>query len=408
VSAITPTVDAEPIYAGPESTLLSWNGTTPESPDGRQLCYTRMPRLSPSLYIGGRTEPAELWVCDADLGHHRRLFSFHGENHNGSRSSWVDDRRIVFSAGRPFDRDYSHLMLESGGLKIDAQYKHKLEDIHVVDAESARILHGPICGDIGHYPAARKVFFSVDDPQLQDEVNRKHDAIDETGLYELDCDRGRIRKIVPFEDLRRYLLDRGYTEPISGMSHVMPNPSATRLMTRWDMVRDGRKHQALISHDMNGEERIMTESAIRPFHQLWFDDETYFAVSRGAERRIRRYAQDGSELELLGGVANHPHANGDRSWYVTDSSDRLIPLEIWLYARGQFEPAAVVDRYASPTLTYPVWSIKCHANPAFSRDGRSIYYIRPVERDLDRTPVRFVDLFRVEAVRLDVSAIVGR
>jgi hypothetical protein len=154
---------------------------------------------------------------------------------------------------------------------------------------------------------------------------------------------------------------------------------------------------------------VMTENHPRPFHQLWFDDETYMAVNLGPdERRIRRYTQEGERLEVLAGEGNHFDCTSGGNWYVTDSRDRMIPLEIWLYRRGETEPTVVLDRYESGFLTFPVWSLKCHANPVFARDGRSVYYTRPAEKSMDRTPRDYMDLFKVEAVRVSIGEIIDR
>jgi hypothetical protein len=399
--------DVEPLHRGPESTLLSWNGTCPESPDGSRICYTRMAKLSPSVDYAGKTTRAELWVCDADFNNHRRLFEFVSNNHNGSQGSWVDDSRFAFQSWRSCKKDHSHIMLEAGDWNVPDGHKHKMRDIRVIDVETGEVLYGPICAGIGHLSVGGMLYFAVTPPNMGE--NPGYPAIDEPGVYELDCDSGAVRKVVAATALHSFLESRGYTDVSEGIAHVCPNPSRTRVMCRLNMKKGAEDRTTIVSTDPEGRDMVMTENHPRPFHQLWFDDETYMAVNLGPdERRIRRYTQEGERLEVLAGEGNHFDCTSDGNWYVTDSRDRMIPLEIWLYRRGETEPTVVLDRYESGFLTFPVWSLKCHANPVFARDGRSVYYTRPAEKSMDRTPRDYMDLFKVEAVRVSIGEIIDR
>lgn len=405
MSADTTRIPTEPVCIAEESTTLSWNGTCPESPDGTHLVYTRLGALARSLYYNGQTVPAELWVCRTDLTGHRKLFEFHGINHNGSMASWVDDSRIAFLARRQCEKDYSHLLLEPANQGIPPELFNRMADIYVIDARTGDVRHGPICGSIGHEARNGCVYFGVLPQHLADE--NCHPAVDEGGIYALDCDSGAVRKIVATSTVKEFLLSLGYTDPEDTLAHVNANPSGTRVMARWGMKKDGRMHRVLLSHDMDGRDMVITETEARPFHQLWYDDETYMACSRGEGYPICRYDQRCRQLEVLGGLGNHFDGSADRRYYVSDSVYRCVPLEIWLYERGRTEPIARLARFDGAVLTFPVWSLKAHANPVFSRDGRSVYYTRPALRSLEQTPVNHADLFKIEAVKADVSAFTG-
>ena len=64
-------LNLEPYDSGAESTLLSWNGTTPESPDAKRLVYFRQPD---PVDENMRDFTGEIWVCDWDLTNHRKVF----------------------------------------------------------------------------------------------------------------------------------------------------------------------------------------------------------------------------------------------------------------------------------------------------------------------------------------------
>ena len=135
--------------------------------------------------------------------------------------------------------------------------------------------------------------------------------------------------------------------------------------------------------------------------QLWYDDHTYVAVAGASsdphpKREIARWEQDGAKLETLvsaedgTGIGNHIDLSPDREWYVTDSIYRTTPVTVNLYRHGVGTPVTTLDRH---TLTHPVWKLRAHANPVFSRDGKRVYFVHAVGET------------RVQAVYADISAL---
>jgi hypothetical protein len=108
--------------------------------------------------------------------------------------------------------------------------------------------------------------------------------------------------------------------------------------------------------------------------------------------RIMRFSKDGEELEILGGVGNHIDGSPDRKWFVGDRAYPDCPLDIMLYRRGETEPAAILDSHNFQHIT---WTLQVHPNPTFSRDGRRVYFNRPVSDS------------KTEAVFADISDIIG-
>ena len=116
-----------PIYKGPKSSLLSWNGTCPESPDQKNVVYTLMegPAEEKKETVSGK-----LCVCDINFKNHREIFDLNfycrGFNHNGSKVSWIDEKRIVF--------------------RHNNENNPVLEDIYILNIKTKEILFGPITG----------------------------------------------------------------------------------------------------------------------------------------------------------------------------------------------------------------------------------------------------------------------
>jgi len=350
-----------PIHSGPGSTLLSWNGTCPESPDGRRLTYFLMERPASEE---GETLNGEVWICDRDFGNHRKIMNAvmtcSGFQHNGAMASWIDDRRLAFR--------------ETEGGR---------ETIHIVDVDSGEPTLPPIIGSIGHYAVDHHLAFGV--PPGYEDKNPDCPGIDEPGIYMLNCDTGDVTKILATADILAFLQSKGLTpkEETPRMSHVMPNQSRTRVMARWDAV----ECQVIISANLSGEEKTLFRD--KPLHQLWHDDDTYYPVDRHNTGNICRWAQDGTLLETLAGKGNHIDMSPDKEWFVTDSMYRTSPVFVDLFRRGE---TTVQSRLNEHTIMHPVWKLMAHPNPVFSRDGTRVYFVQAISED------------RVNAVCVDISA----
>ncbi len=344
------------------SSMFSWNGTYPESPDGKRVCYTRVPSPGESA---AEPHAAALWVCDktASSGtvsfvNHRRVFDLtfrtEGYKHNGSMASWVDDGTLVFRHDAP----------DGAAAESDREL------IYVIAADSGSVLHGPIAGGLGHNACRGKIPFSVDEDDIA--VNSAYPAIETPGIYELECATGSIRRVISTDAITSFIADQKLTptERSRRIMHVMYNPSATRVMVRID----AEECETLVSSDLDAGDLVLTPN--KPLHQLWFDDETYLAVDRHDTGNIFRYTRDGEKLELLAGRGNHIAASPDRARYVTDNFYRQSPVIVQVFERGATEPAYVLDENPND---YPIWKLLAHANPVFSCDGRGVYFVRAGE-----------------------------
>ncbi|TVR53220.1 MAG: hypothetical protein EA426_18065 [Spirochaetaceae bacterium] len=344
------------------SSMFSWNGTCPESPDGTRVCYTRIERPGESESV---PHAAELWICDkrvsdgtTTFGNHRRVFNltFHAEGykHNGSMASWVDERTVVFR----------HDAADGTAAEVGREF------ISVIDVETGKVLHGPIAGDLGHYACRGKIPFSVHEHDLS--FNAAYRAITTAGIYELEFRTGAIRLVISTDDIVRFIASQNATptERSRDIMHVMYNPSATRVMVRID----AQEYETIVSTDLHGGDPVLTPK--KPLHQLWYDDDTYMAVDRHDSGNIFRYARSGEKLELLAGPGNHIAASPDRSLYVTDNLYHRTPVVVKVYEKGSLEPVYVLDQNPNDA---PIWKLRAHANPVFSRDGRGVYFVRAGE-----------------------------
>jgi hypothetical protein len=323
-----------------------------------------------------RTLPAELWVCGSDLTDHRKVFEMSmtcgGFPHNGAMPSWIDDHRVVFR------------QLTPAGPKI-----------HVLDVDAETVLFPPIVGNLGHYAAHGKVPFGIYAGEVGQ--NPEYPGIEGEGLYLLDAESGEVERVIATEAIIAFAREQGFTptERTHRLAHEMLNPAATKMMIRLSL----EECLTLFAVDLQSGETTLFP--YKPLHQLWYDDETYVGVAGassdpGDKREIARWQPDGTRLETLvssddgSGIGNHIDISPDRRWFVTDAIYHSDPVTIELYRRGRGDPVAILDRH---NLTRPVWRLRAHANPVFSRDGRRVYFVQAFEEDAVRAVVVDISLY---------------
>ncbi len=350
------------ISDGDYSTLLGMNGGCPESPDGKHIVYARKKALS------GPDKTTEIYICDRDLTNHRKVFEVHCGNHNGPSASFIDNERIVFRGG--------------SDLKESIFYIYNIVE--------NKVEFGPIFGKESHCAEKHKFPFSITPRQLG--KNPQYPQIDEVAVYELDCDTGEVKKIMSLEKMKEYLESLGYktTEMTTSVSHVQYNPDVTSVMMRVGLAD---KDAVLVGYDIaDGTYHLIPN---KPVHQLWFDNDTYMAVYQYHDgtrwhmdkSRINRYSKDGEIIEVLGGIGNHVDGSPDRQYFTGDSMYPDEVIKVFLYKRGQVEPIAELDAH---TFYKCAWELQIHSNPSFSRDGKRIYFNRPVSEE--KTQAVYVDI----------------
>lgn len=359
--------DLIPISANEYSTLLGMNGGCPESPDGKLLVYAKKESLNNTE--SGNTE---VWICTTNLKDHRKVFEVNCGNHNSVSATFISNNTIVFRG-----------------------IINKLSCFYILDINTCKVLYGPIMAKESHCAQNNKYPFSISTGY--ENKNPDYPEIDGIGIYELDCTTFKIKKVLCSYELLDFIRIKGYTPNAHtvNMSHVQFNPSATQVMMRLS-VEECKIFGALGCYDMiTGEKFIIPD---KPVHQLWFDDNTYMATYQHHNgqtiemhsSRIKRYTRDGEVLEVLGGIGNHIDGSPDRQWFVGDRAYPGYDMDILLYKRGEIEPAAILD---SHRFLKAIWDLKIHANPSFSRDGKRVYFNRPVSED--KTQAVYVDISKI-------------
>ena len=320
------------IPASNATSVWGYYGVSPESPDGKRLCYV----VYPEPIDLGRQErypvyPAELWVCNRHGGGHRMLSKGHDSVHNGLSQSWVDNTRIVFAA--------------------DATC--------IVNADTGKMNFGPFEGFTpAHSAVGGKVLMHNADAE-----SPKH-----PGLHELDTATGEMRLVLP------------YTKSIH---HAQYSPDGRKVL----FTTNNNYNLTVVRLDGTG---LRTLPGRKPMHFQWFDDETFFGyadkavvgVDLGKHRakELYRWDLDGKIIEQLAGYGCHGAARADRAYFVGESWYRTKPISLRLYARGGRDPLTTFFSHSFFQLTWQDGG-RHHVNPSFSRDGTRIYYNKAVNEN---------------------------
>lgn len=331
-------------YSG--TTLFGMNGGCPESPDGKHIVYSCKKDLETNIQ--------ELWLCNTDFTNHRKVFDAQMYNHNGLSSTFVDNDRVVFRSSHEGASQIYIINIHTGAI----EYK--------------------VVGKEGHRAENNKFPYNTPD-----------------AVYWLDCDTGKVKTIFETSTMVSEIIKAGYTptQHTVNMSHMQLNPSATKVMMRIGVSDVNCKGGALLGgYDI--QTGVFSFIPNKPVHQLWYDNESYMAITLLQDgtpweyaSRIDRYSIGGEILENLGGVGNHIDGSPCREFFVGESLYRGGEIELYLYKKGVQEPLAILD---SHNFQKAARELKVHMNPSFSVCGKRIYYNRPVSDD--RSVAAFVDI----------------
>ncbi|WP_090390245.1 TolB-like translocation protein [Niabella drilacis] len=334
------------------SAVFSFYNTTPESPDGKVLVYVRCKK---EPYGREESVPGELWTCTRDLENHRKLADIDGTvAHNGVEAQWIDNDRIVF-----FDK---------GRIRIVAARTGK-------DLLTKKIS----CAGLGHYPINHKILYNI----------YSGEGTGEPGIYELDGDTFETKLVLSNADIAKIplpsFLPGDQVAPVKDWRalHCQYAPDGKKIAFRLDVgpFEEGQL-QGICNRDGSGL-TIMTQT----LHSIWYDN--------GSLIGHLRYEKDGKKpgdpklrftlvrVDLEGNIlqrnitpkGNHLCISPDRQWVASETFYQTNPVVFTLYPDGHPGKAIEIARYNPYDI---VWKRRFHVNPAFSRDGKRLYYSRPL------------------------------
>lgn len=344
--AVTPGVVDERVSPQTDKTSeFGYYNTCPESPDGTKIAYV--------VYDGkpgikGGT-PGGLYLCDADLTHHVKIRDIAKISwHDGANVMWVDNDTIAYTDRPPGKGTLTFLVRRNGDL--------------VCDPVQARVGQGEA-------PNGTIVLW------VDSKIYPKGSSLGPNGFY-LYKD-GVVKKAVDLEKDLGVLRDRigGSDNTHDWMiAHPQLSTNGSHISIRLD---PGKGLETLVTVKIDGTDARLFEIAKKPLHQQWYDDTTLFGHHRGGPDNLKalRWDRDGKYIETLAGPGNHLGISPDRRHLVSENIYQSDPVVMKLYRTGHTEPLAVLMSVPQGST----WTSSTHVNPAFSRDGKKVYFNKPVD-----------------------------
>jgi len=330
-------------------------GTSPESPDGRRIVYVAFD-WTPEAGENDASKKAgfskgALYVCDADLRNQVKIRDVtRARWHDGAMQIWLDNDTLAYMDYLPAKRCYATYVVRRNGDSV----------------------LGPLEAQVGHgdTPDA-SVLLIVDKKKYPD-----GSSLGRSGLYLYKA--GGVTQVVDLEKDLGPLKDRlkSSDAPADWMiAHAQLSPKGTSISIRLDT---GKGLENLVTCKVDGSDVREFKIPKKPLHQQWYDDTTLFAHRRGGgpdQLKAQRWDRNGNLLQTLSGPGNHLGISPDRKYLVSETIYETDPVVMRLYRTGNTEPLAVLMNVPQG----PIWKNGTHVNPAFSRDGRRVYFNKPID-----------------------------
>lgn len=332
-----------------QATEIGCFGTSPESPDGREIVYVAFDWQREEM--GANFSKGALYLCDSDLKNHRKLKDLARVRwHDGAMQIWLDNDTLAYMDYLPEKKYYVTYVIRRNGDRVA----------------------GPFEGGLGHGDTPNNsVLLVVDKKQYPNGSN-----LGSNGVYLYR--EGVVTQVMNAEKDLGPLKDQleGSDVPTDWVIyHPQLSPGGSYISIRLDT---GKGIENLVTCAVGGTDVRIFRSSKKPLHQQWYDDTTLFAHQRGGgpdQLKGQRWDRDGKHLETLSGPGNHLGMSPDRKYLVSENIYTSDPVVMKLYRAGNPEPLAVLMNVPAGSI----WNRSTHVNPAFSRDGKRVYFNKPVD-----------------------------
>lgn len=330
-----------PILIGPDnmSSCFGSYNTSPESPDGKMISYVKIFSEQKERYD---QMTGELWICNADLSDHKKLADLNNFNtHNGVETQWIDNSSIAYAI--------------NGQLKIINLNGEEL--VSPIDVFS-----------IGHEPHNNKILYSA--------ISEKTNLYT---IYEYDIATNQKTEIANASTFKEAVTRFAMTDTTKvserKIRHLMYSPDGSKIALRIDFAGKGEIDNHLVTFDKSGGD--IQFFGPKPMHFAWYDNSSIMghdnqvADSNPNDKSARRWTRNAEYIETLAGPGNHLAASANRTLIASESWYRIFPVILSVFRKGE-TTAFWQDTISKDGKS--VWELGNHVNPAFSRDGKRVYY----------------------------------
>lgn len=337
-------VDMVKVARGDGFSGFGYYGISPESPDGTRVVYIQFHKPPTSLK---EWCPASLMICDSDFNNHRVLMDIpEVRTHNTAMAVWIDNTYIAY----------------------ESRYQ-----TYIIDANSGELKWGPLKGTLNHYAYNGKILISID----------KGDDHTRRGLYEFDSYTGSMRLVVSHDHLlstfKGRLKDAEESLGVWKIQHGQYSPDGE--MIAFKFMNFTADEKSFITCSIEGDNFTFTND--KPLHFQWLDNTTLLGHDSlvKEDRLLKQWSPIGEIIDTIAGTGNHPAVSPNGKLLVSESWYREEDISLFLYQYGSVTPLLTIPLGHYPNV---VWELKAHINPSFSRDGKRIYFNRPVSDGLSQ------------------------
>lgn len=319
-----------------EDALLSYFHQFPDSPDGKKLVFT----------IFKPDDKMDVVVKELSTNQFFTINTVNGtQRHSGTHPLWIDNQTLVYGSNR--ERKIFLHNIYTG--ELNEFVGQQLSDFSSVN---------------------NKVLFIIKDSKFKE------------GVYVLDIKTKQTECLIGLEDVKKIKDEIKTDIPMKGWNFDHPywSPDGTKIMFQIKAklrTKSGKtkKRQAFyLFADADGTNIRFVGP--KPMHIQWWDNESIFGFETADNKHhLNRHDLNGNILEEdTAGHGNHGTVSPDRQWVVTDNWYQADPIKVFLYRKGNVNPTKTLFQQPRLVNGKDFWDVHSHIHPAFSRDGKRVYF----------------------------------
>ncbi len=360
---------------------FGYYNSTPESPDGRYILFTRYKEI-PTI---NKQVVGIITLYDTMKGSYKEIMEVPNANiHDGVMGLWVDNETLAYQDGElsPINLDeYEYLK------------KGYYDRVSIINIYTKKKWTSSIHGRLGHESINGKIL-----------ITAMHPLFNKWGLYEVDA-KSHTEKFICDPSIYASLVEKKVSEGRDTkywkLLHATYSPNGKRVAMRLDVRREGEmlngggSQTTTVIINTDGSNPIYFGE--QPLHFGWYDNKTITGFCgdskngplQNGEFQMKGFEKEGGGLyrfelepirciEKLSAFGNHIGISPDKMWYASENWYQEDSVELRLYKKYLYTPVLIVTKnfYGKRTWNKPG---PVHVNPSFSRDEKKLFFTEVVD-----------------------------